>query len=143
MITDEFTCAYTLCVTILRRNEITRKEGACYRCFSSPSPRKVCLLKASSERERDRERDGGSEKITLVKIEENDDEGNREDVEDAERESLRHIKEYMRVFPLVYWYNRTGLSDVVPSFRFSNASQIFFFVPRARLRHFSNLRTKE
>jgi hypothetical protein len=91
------------------------------------------LLKASSERERDRERDGGSEKITLVKIEENDDEGNREDVEDAERESLRHIKEYMRVFPLVYWYNRTGLSDVVPSFRFSNASQIFFFVPRARL----------
>ena len=52
-----------------------------------PSPRKVCLLKASSERERDRKRDGGSEKITLVKIEENDDEGNREDVEDAERES--------------------------------------------------------
>ena len=55
--------------------------------FFLPSPRKVCLLKASSERERDRERDGGSEKITLVKIEENDDEGNGEDVEDAERES--------------------------------------------------------
>ena len=67
--------------------KLQEKEGACYRCFSSPSPRKVCLLKASSERERDRERDGGSEKITLVKIEENDDEGNREDVEDAERES--------------------------------------------------------
>jgi hypothetical protein len=56
--------------------------------FYPPSPRKVCLLKASSERERHRERDGGSEKITLVKIEEiDDDEGNGEDVEDAERES--------------------------------------------------------
>jgi hypothetical protein len=87
MITDEFTCAYTLCVTILRRNEIARKRRSLLSMFFLPPPRKVCLLKASSERERDRERDGGSEKITLVKIEENDDEGNGEDVEDAERES--------------------------------------------------------
>ena len=86
MITDEFTCAYTLCVTILRRNEITRKEGACYRCFTPPLHAKCVCLKLRVH-VRETERDGGSEKITLVKIEENDDEGNREDVEDAERES--------------------------------------------------------
>ena len=118
MITDEFTYAYTLCVTILRRNEITRKEGACYRCFSSPLHAKcVCLKLRVNVRETERETEGA-----------------KRGMERMWKTPKVRAEKYKRInarFSLVYWYNRTGLSDVVPSFRLQTLPKSFssFHVP--------------